>query len=165
MPGMDLFGAEERKEVNDVLETGCLFRYNHDAMRQGHWKARDLEAEVCAFTGAAHAHAVSSGSTAVAAVMAASGLGFGDEIIVPPFTYIAPIEGVLLGGGLPVFAEVDDNLCLTAEGIEQAITPNTKGVLLVHMCGAAADMDAIMEVCERRNLTLIEDAGQALGAF
>lgn len=162
---MDLFGAEERKEVNDVLETGCLFRYNHDEMRQGHWKARDLEAEVRAFTGAAHAHAVSSGSTAVASVMAASGLGFGDEVIVPPFTYIAPIEGVLLGGGLPVFAEVDDNLCLTAEGIEQAITPNTKGVLLVHMCGAAADMDAIMEVCERRNLTLIEDAGQALGAF
>lgn len=162
---MDLFGAEERKEVNDVLETGCLFRYNHDEMRQGHWKARDLEAEVRAFTGAAHAHAVSSGSTAVASIMAASGLGFGDEVIVPPFTYIAPIEGVLLGGGLPVFAEVDDNLCLTAEGIEQAITPNTKGVLLVHMCGAAADMDAIMEVCERRGLTLIEDAGQALGAF
>jgi hypothetical protein len=51
MPGMELFGAEERKEVMDVLETGALFRYNHDEMRQGHWKAKDLEAEVRKFTG------------------------------------------------------------------------------------------------------------------
>ena len=165
MPGMDLYGAEERQEVNEVLETGCLFRYNHEHIRDGKWKAKELEEEVRIFTGAKYAHAVSSGSTAVAAVMAASGLGFGDEVIVPPFTYIATIEGVLLGGGLPIFAEVDDNLCLTAEGIEKALTPNTKGVMLVHMCGAAADMDSILAVCEKHNLTLIEDAGQALGAF
>lgn len=165
MPGMDLYGAEERQEVNEVLETGCLFRYNHEHIRDGKWKAKELEEEVRNFTGAKYAHAVSSGSTAVAAVMAASGLGFGDEVIVPPFTYIATIEGVLLGGGLPIFAEVDDNLCLTAEGIEKALTPNTKGVMLVHMCGAAADMDSILAVCEKHNLTLIEDAGQALGAF
>lgn len=165
MPGMDWFGDEERREVNEVLETGCLFRYNHDALRQGRWKAREFEAEVRRFTGAPFAHAVSSGSTAVAAAMAASGLGFGDEVIVPPFTYIATIEGVLLGGGLPVFAEVDDNLCLTAESIEKALTPNTKAVMLVHMCGAAADMDAILALCARRNLVLVEDAGQALGAF
>jgi 8-amino-3,8-dideoxy-alpha-D-manno-octulosonate transaminase len=162
---MDLFGDEERKEVNEVLETGCLFRYNHEHIRQDRWKSRDLETEVRNFTGAKYAHAVSSGSTAVASIMAAAGLGFGDEIIVPPFTYIATIEGVLLGGGLPVFAEVDENLCLTAEGIEKALTPRTKGVMLVHMCGAAADMDAIMEVCRKHDLSLLEDAGQALGAF
>ncbi len=165
MPGMDVFGAEERREVNEVLETGCLFRYNHEHIRQGRWKALELENEVKAFTGAAYAHAVSSGSTAVASIMAAAGLGFGDEIIVPPFTYIATIEGVLLGGGLPIFAEVDDNLCLTAESIEKALTPRTKGVMLVHMCGASADMDAILAVCKKHDLTLLEDAGQALGAF
>ncbi len=165
MPGTDLFGAEEKKEVLDVLDTGCLFRYNHEHLRQEMWKAREMEEEVKQFTGAYYAHAVSSGSTAVASVMAAAGLGFGDEIIVPPFTYIATIEGVLLGGGLPVFAEIDETLCLSAEGIEKAITPKTKGVMLVHMCGAAADMDGIMEVCRKHNLTLIEDAGQALGAF
>ncbi len=165
MPGMDLFGAEERREVNEVLETGCLFRYNHDALRQGRWKAREFEAEVRRFTGAPYAHAVSSGSTAVAAAMAAAGLGFGDEVVVPPFTYIATVEGVLLGGGLPVFAEVDDNLCLTAESIEKVLSPKTKAVMLVHMCGAAADMDSILALCARRNLVLVEDAGQALGAF
>jgi 8-amino-3,8-dideoxy-alpha-D-manno-octulosonate transaminase len=165
MPGMDVFGAEERHEVNEVLETGCLFRYNHEHLRQDRWKARELEAETRKYTSAAFAHAVSSGSTAVAAAMAASGLGFGDEIIVPPFTYIATIEGVLLGGGLPVFAEIDENLCLSAEGIEKVITPRTKGVMLVHMCGAAADMDSILAVCKKHNLKLLEDAGQALGAF
>jgi 8-amino-3,8-dideoxy-alpha-D-manno-octulosonate transaminase len=68
-------------------------------------------------------------------------------------------------GPLPVFAEIDETLCLSAEGIRKAITPKTKAVLLVHMCGAAADMDAIMEVCKEHNLILVEDAGQALGAF
>lgn len=165
MPGMELFGAEERKEVMDVLETGALFRYNHDEMRQGHWKAKDLEAEVRKLTGAKFAHAVSSGSTAVATALAAAGIGHGDEVIVPPFTYIASNEAVLYSGGLPVFAEIDENLCLSAEGIKAAITPKTKAVLLVHMCGAAADMDAILKVCEEHNLVLIEDAGQALGAF
>lgn len=165
MPGTDLFGSEEKKHVNDVLDTGCLFRYNHEHIRQGMWKARELEAEVCKHTGAQYAHAVSSGSTAVSSMLAAAGIGFGDEVIVPPFTYIAPIESVLLAGGLPVFAEVDETLCLSAEGIEKAITPNTKAVLLVHMCGAAADMEGIMAVCKKHKLKLVEDAGQAMGAF
>jgi 8-amino-3,8-dideoxy-alpha-D-manno-octulosonate transaminase len=165
MPGMELFGAEERKEVLDVLESGALFRYNHEEMRQGHWKARELEEEVEIFTGANYAHAVSSGSTAVATALAAAGIGHGDEVIVPPFTYIATIEVVIFAGALPVFAEIDENLCLSAEGIEKAITPKTKAVLLVHMVGAAADMDAIMPVINKHKLTLVEDAGQALGAF
>jgi 8-amino-3,8-dideoxy-alpha-D-manno-octulosonate transaminase len=165
MPGTEFFGKEEKKEVNDVMETGCLFRFNHDELRQGMWKARELEAEVCAFTGAKYAHAVSSGSTAVSTALAAAGIGHGDEVIVPPFTYIATIEAVLFAGGLPVFAEIDDTLCLSAEGIKNAITPKTKAVLLVHMCGAAANMDPIMEVINDNNLTLVEDAGQALGAF
>jgi 8-amino-3,8-dideoxy-alpha-D-manno-octulosonate transaminase len=66
MPGAEFFGAEEQKEVNEVMQTGILFRYNHDQQRQGIWKAREFEAEVCKFTGAKYAHAVSSGSTAVA---------------------------------------------------------------------------------------------------
>jgi 8-amino-3,8-dideoxy-alpha-D-manno-octulosonate transaminase len=165
MPGTEYFGAEEKKEVMDVLETGCLFRYNHEHIRHDMWKARDLEAEVSEYTGAAYAHAVSSGSTAVACTLAAAGIGYGDEVIVTPFTYIATNEAVLWNGALPVFAEIDETLCLSAEGIRKAITPKTKAVLLVHMCGAAADMDAIMEVCKEHNLILVEDAGQALGAF
>jgi 8-amino-3,8-dideoxy-alpha-D-manno-octulosonate transaminase len=164
MPGTELFGAEERKEINDVLETGILFRYNHEAQRNNSWKAREMEAEVCKIVGAKYAHAVSSGSTAAQCAMVAAGIGAGDEVIVPPFTYIATVEAALMIGALPVFAEIDETLCLSAEGIRRAITPKTKGVCLVHMCGQMADMEAIMEVIREHNLVLVEDAGQAMGA-
>jgi 8-amino-3,8-dideoxy-alpha-D-manno-octulosonate transaminase len=164
MPGTELFGAEERKEVNDVLETGILFRYGHDAQRNGHWKAKEFEAEVKKITGAKYAHAMSSGSSAVATALAAAGIGAGDEVIVPPFTFIATIEAVLFVGALPVFAEIDETLCLSAEGIRKAITPKTKGVCLVHMCGGMAEMDSIIQVINEHNLILVEDAGQAFAS-
>jgi 8-amino-3,8-dideoxy-alpha-D-manno-octulosonate transaminase len=164
MPGTELFGAAERKEVNDVMETGVFFRYNHDAIRSGIWKAREFEAEVKKITGAKYAHAVSSGSTAVAAALAAAGIGAGDEVIVPPFTYVATIEAVLFAGALPVFAEIDETLCLSAGGIKKALTPKTKAICLVHMCGGMADMDEIMTIVKENNLVLVEDAGQAFGA-
>ncbi|MBS1557830.1 MAG: DegT/DnrJ/EryC1/StrS family aminotransferase [Bacteroidetes bacterium] len=164
MPGTELFGAEEKKEINDVLETGILFRYNHDAQRNNIWKAREFENEVKKLLGAKYAHAVSSGSTAVACALASAGIGAGDEVIVPPFTFIASVEAVLFVGALPVFAEIDETLCLSAKGIKAAITPKTKAVLLVHMCGGMAQMDEILAVCKEHNLTLVEDAGQAFAA-
>jgi len=164
MPGTEVFGPEERKEVNDVMDTGIMFRYNHDHERQGNWKARTFEKELAEYVGAKYAHSVSSGSTAVATAMAACGIGFGDEVIVPPYTYIATIEGVLLGGAVPIFAEIDETLCLSPEGIEAVITPKTKAVALVHMCGAIGRLDEIIAVCEKHNLILLEDSAQALGA-
>ncbi len=164
MPGTELFGAEERKEIMDVLETGVLFRFNHDQQRKGIWKALEFEAEVKKLTGARYAHAVSSGSTAVATALAAAGIGAGDEVIVPPFTYVATVEAVLFVGAKPVFAEIDETLCLSAEGIEKAITPSTRAVCLVHMCGGMADMDAVMAVVNKHRLILVEDAGQAFAA-
>ena len=164
MPGKELFGDEERKEVNDVLQTGILFRYGHDALRNNHWKAKEFEAEVKKITGAKYAHAVSSGSAGIAAALAAAGIGTGDEVIVPPFTFIATIEAVLFIGALPVFAELDETLCLSAEGILKAITPKTKAVCLVHMCGGMADMDAIMKVILDKKIILVEDAGQAFAS-
>ena len=165
MPGSELFGIEERKEINDVMETGILFRYNHEAQRNNIWKARDFETEVRKITGAQYAHAVSSGSTAVSCALAGAGIGSGDEVIVPPFTYIASVEAVLFSGGIPVFAEIDETLCLSAEGIRKAVTPKTKAIMLVHMCGQMARMDEIMAVVKEFNLTLIEDCGQAFGSF
>ena len=164
MPGTELYGAEERKEINDVLETGVFFRFNHEAQRNNIWKAREMEAEVCKVVGAKYAHAVSSGSTAIQTALVAAGIGTGDEVIVPPFTYIASVEAVLMIGALPVFAEIDETLCLSAEGIRKVITPKTKAICLVHMCGQMADMDAIMEIVNEHNLILVEDAGQAMGA-
>jgi 8-amino-3,8-dideoxy-alpha-D-manno-octulosonate transaminase len=164
MAGTEFYGAEERKEINDVLETGVFFRFNHDAQRNNIWKAKDFESEVAKLVGAKYAHAVSSGSTAVSCALAAAGVGAGDEVIVPPFTYIATVEAVIFAGALPVFAEIDETLCLSAEGIRQAISPKTKAICLVHMCGQMAQMDEIMQVVNEYNLILVEDAGQAMAA-
>ena len=164
MPGTELFGDEERKEVNDVMETGIFFRYNHEQVRKDIWKAKEFEAEVKKITGAKYAHAVSSGSTAVAAALASAGIGAGDEVIVPPFTYAASVEAVLFVGALPVFAEIDETLCLSAAGIKKVLTPKTKGICLVHMCGGMANMEEIMPIVKGHNLILVEDAGQAFGS-
>ena len=164
MPGTELFGAEERKEIEDVLSTGILFRFNHDAQRNNIWKAKDFEAEAKKITGAKHALAVSNGSAAILAALAASGIGTGDEVICPPFTYIATIEAVLMLGALPVFAEIDETLCLSAEGIKKVLTSKTKAICLVHMCGGNANMDEIMAVVKDHKLILVEDAGQAFAA-
>jgi 8-amino-3,8-dideoxy-alpha-D-manno-octulosonate transaminase len=164
MPGSELFGAEERKEVQDVLETGVLFRYNHDATRAGHWKVKEFEHALAKFNHVEHCLACSSGSTAVAIAMAAAGIGLGDEVIIPAFTYIATVEGALLGGAVPVFAEMDETLCLSPEGIKNAITPRTKAVVLVHMCGSMAKIEEIKQICDDHNILLIEDTAQALGA-
>ena len=164
MPGTELFGAEERKEIDHVLQSGILFRYNHESQRNNVWKALDFEKEVKNITGAKYAHAVSSGSTAVSCALAAAGVGAGDEVIVPPFTYIASVEAVIFCGGIPVFAEIDETLCLSSEGIRKVITPKTKAVMLVHMCGQMADMESILQVVKEHKLILVEDAGQAFGA-
>jgi len=161
---MEVFGAEERKEVMDVLETGALFRYGHEHIRKGMWKAAEFESEVRKQTGAKFAHAVSSGSTAVTSIMAAAGVGHGDEVIVPPYTFVAPIEAVFLAGALPVFAEIDESLCLSPEGIEAAVTPNTKAVLLIHMCGAAARIKEILEIAQTAGIPVLEDTAQAAGS-
>lgn len=165
MAGTELFGPEERKEVSEVLETGILFRYNFDQDRRGHWKAREFEAEIAGFTGAKHCLACSSGSAAVSIMLAAAGVGAGDEVIVPPYTFIATIEAVLLAGAIPVFAEIDDTLNLSPQGIEAVITEKTKAVCLVHMCGSMARMDEIIEICNRHDILLLEDTAQSLGAF
>ncbi len=164
MPGTEWFGDEERKEVMDVLETGALFRYNLDASRNGIWKARTFEEEFAAYHGVKYCHMCSSGTAADMISLAAAGIGAGDEVIVPPFSFIAPVETVLTVGAVPVFAEIDETLCLSPEGIRAAVTPRTRAVLLVHLFGSMARLDEIVQVCREHDLILIEDAAPALGA-
>ncbi len=164
MPGFEIFGDEERKEVQDVLETGVLFRYGFDGVRKGHWKAKTFESELANRIGAGYCHLSSSGTAALRIALAACGIGAGDEVIVPPFTFIATIEGILDAGAIPVFSEIDETLCLDPELIESVITPRTKAVMPVHMCGAMAHIEEIRSICNQKGLLLIEDACQSLGA-
>ncbi len=164
MPGFEIFGDEERKEVGDVLGTGVLFRYGFDGARDGHWKAKTFEALLARRLNVAHAHLCASGTAALATALAACGIGAGDEVIVPPFTFVATIEAVLMAGAVPVFAEIDETLCLSPEGLSAVLTPATKAVLPVHMCGAMARIDEITAFCDRKGLILVEDACQSVGA-
>jgi len=164
MPGFELFSDEERKEVQDVLETGVLFRYNFEANRNDHWKAASFEKELCQKLDVSHCHLCASGTAALNIAMASCGIGAGHEVIVPPFTFLATIEAVLNAGATPVFAEIDETLCLDPADIEKKLTDRTRAVLLVHMCGSMAHVDKIQQLCKSKNILLIEDACQSLGA-
>jgi 8-amino-3,8-dideoxy-alpha-D-manno-octulosonate transaminase len=133
MPGFELWGDEERREVEEVLETGILMRYGFDGPRRGRWKARDLEAALCQRTGAAHALVVSSGTAALTTALAALGVGVGDEVVMPTFTFVASFEAVISVGAIPVLADVDDTLTLSPAAARAAITPRTRVVMPVHM--------------------------------
>lgn len=164
MPGFEIFGDEERKEVTDVLETGVLFRYGFEAARNGHFKALEFEKKLCEITHSAYSHLCSSGTTALCTAMAACGIGAGDEVIVPPFTFVATFEAVINAGAIPVFGEIDETLCLDPDKLSHVITSRTKAIMPVHMCGSMARIDEIKAVCDKNGLILLEDACQSLGA-
>lgn len=163
MPGFEFFGEEERKEVNDVLESGILMRYGFDSMRNGHWKAKTLEEEITRTFQVKYAQLTSSGTTALSTALAVMGVGYGDEVIIPTFTFVASFEAVIAAGATPVLADIDETLCLNPKAVEAAITPKTKMVMPVHMCGAMAQIDALKTLCDKHQLLLLEDACQAIG--
>lgn len=161
MPGFELFGDAERKEVNDVLESGVLMRYGFDGMRNGHWKAKELEKELQNTLSVKHAQLTSSGTSALNVALAVLGVGAGDEVIMPTFTFVASFESILASGATPILVDIDDTLTLDPKAVEKAITPNTKAVMPVHMCGSMADLDALKAICDKHGLFLLEDACQA----
>ncbi len=163
MPGFELWSDAERKHVNDVLETGILMRYGFDGPRKGVWKAKELEQEICNSFGSKHAQLVSSGTAALTTALSALGVGYGDEVIMPSFTFVASFEAVISVGAVPVMVDVDDTLTLDPAAVKAAITPKTKCIMPVHMCGSMADMDELQAICKEHKLLLLEDACQAIG--
>jgi len=164
MPGFELWSDKERKEVNDVLETGILMRYGFDGPRNDIWKAKELEAAICKTFGSTHAQLTSSGTSALTTALNALGIGYGDEVITPSFTFVASFEAVLSVGAVPVLVDVDDTLTMDPAAVRKAITPKTKAIMPVHMCGSMADMDALVAICREHKLILLEDACQSIGA-
>jgi 8-amino-3,8-dideoxy-alpha-D-manno-octulosonate transaminase len=164
MPGYELWSDKERKEVNDVLQTGILMRYGFDGPRKGIWKSKELEEAICKTFGSKYAQLTSSGTSALTTALSALGIGYGDEIITPTFTFVASFESILSVGAVPVFVDVDDTLTLNPDAVRKAITPKTKAIMPVHMCGSMADMDALVAICKEHKLILLEDACQSIGA-
>lgn len=163
MPGFELWSAAERKHLNDVVQNGVLMRYGFDNNRNGHWKAKELETAINNYFGSKYSQLVSSGTAALTTALSALGIGYGDEVICPSFTFVASFEAILSVGAVPVLVDVDDTLTLNPAAVKAAITPQTKCVMPVHMCGSMADMDALQAICKEHNLILLEDACQAIG--
>ena len=151
-------GQEEIDAVGRVIRECALFRYG-----VGHECDR-FEARYAAHLGVKHFALAASGSNALAAAMAAVGLGPGDEVIIPAHTYMATATtSVLSVGAIPLIVDIDDSVTIDPAAIEAAIGPRTRAVVPVHMWGAACDMDAIMRVARKRKLLVIEDACQFIG--
>ncbi|HIB36795.1 DegT/DnrJ/EryC1/StrS family aminotransferase [Mesonia sp.] len=163
MPGFELFGDEERKEVNDVLESGILMRYGFDGLRNGHFKAKEFEQKFAEVMGVKHTQLTSSGTSALTVALASAGIGSGDEVILPTFTFVASFEAVLALGAVPILADVDDTLGLNAQAVEKQITDKTKAIMPVHMCGSIVDLTPLKGLANKYNILLIEDACQAIG--
>ena len=164
MPGFEVFGEEEKKEINDVLETGVLFRYEFGDQRQGVFKVREFEQKFAAYCGAGHGQAVTSGTAALKVAMMALGISPGDEIITQGFTFVATWEAILDVGAIPVFTEVDDTLNMDPKDLEKKITDKTKLIIPVHMLGASARIHEIMAIADSKGIPVLEDTAQAPGA-
>ena len=163
-PGSYVFGAEEKKELMDVIEAGALFRYGTPGVDGFQGKVATFEKEMADMLGHKHVVATNAGTSSLLACLAALGIGMGDEVIVPGYTFIASISTIIMMNAVPVLAEIDDSLTIDPDKIEELITPRTKAIIPVHMLGNPCKMDKIMEIAKKHNLAVIEDCCQAVGA-
>src|SRR5207253_7943346 len=125
----------------------------------------EMERELAAYTGVEHCVSVASGTEAMLIALMALGIGPGDEVITPAFTFAATAEVVLLAGATPVLVDIESHTCnINAELLERAITPRTRAIIPVSLYGQPADMDAINAIADARGLVVIEDAAQSFGA-
>ncbi len=164
MPGYEIIDDDEKKEILDVLSRKVLLRYEFEQEREGIYKVAEFEREFAKYCGAKHALAVSSGTAALRVGLAALGISPGDEVITQGFTFVATWEAILDAGAIPMFAEIDDTLCLDPKDLANRITPRTKAIIPVHMCGAQARIEEILEVADEHGIPVLEDTAQACGA-
>ena len=160
-PGAMRLGVEEETAVLQVLRSKRLFRYY--GPRSGTSMVEEFEGEFKRRLGAGHAVAVSSGSAALVCGLVALGVGPGDEVIIPAYTWVASAGAILAVGAVPVLAEIDETLTLDVADTEAKITPRTKAVMPVHMRGAPCNMQAITRIARSHGLKVIEDVAQAVG--
>lgn len=163
-PGMELIGEEEKRELLEVLEAGYLFRYGSPDDPAFKAKVYNLEQEVARLVGVRYAVAVNSGTTALLVALAGLGVGPGDEVIVPGYTFIASMSSIIYARAIPILAEIDRTFNLDPADVRRKITPRTKAIMAVHMLGNPARLDELRAIADEHNLLLIEDCAQAFGA-
>ncbi|WXG43496.1 MAG: DegT/DnrJ/EryC1/StrS family aminotransferase [Promethearchaeati archaeon SRVP18_Atabeyarchaeia-1] len=155
-----IFGPEEKEEVAKVLESGIVTnRLGEGPMNKAFQK------ELADYLGVRHVLTVSSGTAALHSSLLAAGVGYGDEVIVPPFTFVATANVALLAGARPVFADINSRTyTIDPQKLKRAITKRTKAVIPVHLYGHPVDMDPIMEIAEEKGIAVVEDCAQSIGS-
>jgi dTDP-4-amino-4,6-dideoxygalactose transaminase len=165
---MELIGEEEIQEVLEVLRGGYLFRYGIslgaevDPRFKG--KVYQVEREIADYCGVRYAVAVNSGTSALLTALCGLGVGPGDEVIVPGYTFIASLSSIIYARAIPVLAEVDRTFNLDPADVRMKVTPRTKAIMAVHMMGNPARLEELKALADEHGLLLIEDCAQAFGA-
>lgn len=164
MPGNEVIGYEELSEIENVFNNGgVLFRHGFDNLRGSTYKVQEFEDNFAKYHNSKYALAVSSGTAALRVALASLGIEDGDEVITQSFTFVATVEAIIESGAKPVCTEIDETLNMDPSDLLQLITDKTKAVIVVHMLGYAARLDKIKQICDERNITLIEDTAWGCG--
>lgn len=159
-PGVHHMDEEEIEAAVRVLRSRSPFRY-YGLDLQGEVQA--FESEFAEFLGVPHALAANSGTGALHTALAALGVGPGQEVIIPAYMWVSVVAAVVNLGAIPVLADIDDTFCIDPDSVEAKITPRTSGVVVVHMSGAPADVEAIAKISRKHKLFLLEDCAQCAG--
>ncbi len=152
-------GQEEKDAVARVIESGQLFKVNNGPLQE----VQNFEKELREKLGAKHTLLMTSGQGALVSALVGMGIGPGDEVIVPAYTYIATAMAVVAAGAVPVIAEIDETLMIDPFDVEKKITSRTKAMIPVHMRGFPCDMDRLTAVAQKHRIKILEDACQADG--
>jgi dTDP-4-amino-4,6-dideoxygalactose transaminase len=164
-PGIELIGAEETAEVMEVMQSGYLSRYGPSDDPAFGAKVHTIERTIAELTGVRYGLALhGGGSAALWITLLSLGIGAGDEVIVPGFTYVASISAIVYTGATPVLAEIDQTFDLDPVDVEAKITPRTAAIIVVHMLGAPARITELKAIADRHGIPLVEDCAQAFGA-
>ncbi len=168
-PGALLMGREEEKGVLEVLRSKTLFRYYGPEVLG---KSTEFERRFAARIGSRHALAVNSGTSALKCALFAVGVGPGDQVLVPSFSYVATADVVLSLGAHPVFVEIDETMTLDPNDLRKKLEHLSSGtgvkpkaICVVHLFGVAADMDPILAIAREHDIPVIEDCAQSCGAM
>lgn len=160
--GSHYLGKEEMDACNEVMASKSLFRYDGIQLLR---KTEQFENSLKSFLNAEYVLACSSGTAALKLCCVALGIGPGDEVLLPPFTFISSAGAILSCGATPNFVDIGKDMNIDAETIEKSITVKTKAIMVVHIQGMPCDMEHIMEIAKKHNLYIIEDCAQSFGAI
>jgi len=165
-PGNEIIDHKELNEVKKIFtkSDGVLFAHGYDKRRKNIFRVRDFEKKISKVFGVKYVQCVSSGTAAIKIALKSLGVKPGDEVITQSFNFIATIEAILDCGAKPIITGINDNLNMPVEELPKLITKKTKAIILVHMLGYSGEINKIQKLCKKKNIPLIEDNCEAVGA-